>query len=77
MSKTHLEKLKEVHEVQGYQGNWEYSEYMWGMYNGLELALAIYEDREPIYKEKPKRFGSDPIPPKENILSKLRNGWKK
>ena len=75
MSRTNLEKLKEVHQVQGYGGNWTYSEYMWGMYNGLELALSIFEDREPNYKEKPKRFGNEPIPPKENIIAKLRKAW--
>lgn len=77
MSKTKLEQLKQVHEIQGYKGNWDYSEYMLGLYNGLELALAIYEEREPNYKNPPKRFGCEPS--EESVLDKLREklrkGW--
>lgn len=72
-----LEQLKQVHQVQAYRGNCDYSEYMLGLYNGLELALAIYEEREPNYKNAPKRFDCDP--PEESVLyklkAKLREGW--
>jgi hypothetical protein len=47
-----LKNLREVHEVQGRDGNWNHDNYMRGLYNGLELALAIIEDREPTYKEE-------------------------
>lgn len=43
-------KIKEVKWQQGQKGNWDYDEYMRGLYNGIELADAIIEDREPIYK---------------------------
>jgi hypothetical protein len=36
-----------------------YDEYMHGMYNGMELMLAIVENREPVYKEKPKQWLKD------------------
>jgi hypothetical protein len=46
--------------VQGTDGNWDYDEYMRGMYNGMEMIQSIYEEREPIFKDapykKPKRL---------------------
>lgn len=58
MSKTSLQKLKEVHEIQGNSGNYDWSPYMLGLFNGLELALSIFEDREPAYREV-KSFRED------------------
>lgn len=43
-------KIKEVKWQQGQAGNYDYDEYMRGLYNGIELADAIIEDRDPIYK---------------------------
>ena len=43
--------LMRLKEIQGKAGNWDYDEYMRGLYNGLELAAAVMEDREPLYKE--------------------------
>jgi hypothetical protein len=56
MNKNQLEAMKETLKIQGYDGNWDYDEYMFGMYNGMELMLAIAENREPVYKEKPSEF---------------------
>ena len=47
-----LEALRELHHQQGQNGNWDYDQYMMGLYNGLELALSIMENREPKYKEE-------------------------
>jgi len=47
-----LVKLNECKKIQGEKGNYDYDEYMFGLYNGLELACAIMEEREPIYKNK-------------------------
>ena len=49
-----LKKLREVHEVQGQDGNWNLNPYMEGLYNGLELALSIMENRDPQYKKLEK-----------------------
>ena len=57
--KSRLDHLKDVHKIQGMNGNWNFDSYMHGMYNGLELALSFSEDREPIYKEAPKEWLSD------------------
>lgn len=48
-----IERLKELRDLQGEPGNWNYDPYMQGLYNGLELALSIFEDREPEYKDAP------------------------
>lgn len=45
------EVINELRDVQGADGNWNYSEYMRGLYNGLELASATIEGREPAYKD--------------------------
>jgi hypothetical protein len=49
--KTNLEKLRDVHTVAMSPGNAHADHYLRGMANGLELALAIAEDREPKYIE--------------------------
>ncbi len=36
-----IETLNEVKKVQGVSGNWDYDPYMHGMYNGMELCIAI------------------------------------
>lgn len=45
-----LDKVKEVQYIQGQDGNYNNDSYMCGMYNGLELAVAIMENRDPEYK---------------------------
>ena len=45
--------LRNVAEAQGQKGCWDYDQYMLGLFNGLELALAIFEKREPQYRELP------------------------
>jgi hypothetical protein len=48
-----LTKLKELLAVLGSDGNWNYDDYMRGMYNGMELAVATFEGRPPVYREHP------------------------
>jgi hypothetical protein len=54
-----LEKIQNLVEIQGWDGNWNYDSYMHGMYNGMELLLSILEDREPVFKKAPPRFICD------------------
>jgi hypothetical protein len=51
ITEKQLSDLRDVHAVQGTKGNYDYNEYMRGMYNGMELMLAIVENREPAYKD--------------------------
>ena len=45
-------KLKEITKVQCQKGNYDVNEYMRGMANGLILAEAIMNDKEPKYFEE-------------------------
>jgi hypothetical protein len=59
MDTEKLSKMVEMVEVQGQEGNWNYDPYMHGMYNGMELMLAMVEGREPAYKEAPTVWLAD------------------
>lgn len=41
------------HRIMERKGNWNFSAYTHGMYNALELALSILENREAVYKDVP------------------------
>lgn len=56
---TRLGKLRELTTIQRASGNWNCDAYMHGMANGMELALAMMEDREPNYLEAPAQWLSD------------------
>lgn len=45
--------INEMRDVQGEPGNYDVSDYMTGLFNGLELASATLERREPNYRLKP------------------------
>lgn len=47
-----LERLNEILKVHKIRKDFKRCEYMNGFYNGLELAVAILEDREPIYERR-------------------------
>ena len=57
-----INKIKELLKIQGNDGNWNYDPYMLGLYNGMEMALAIMEDREPVFRELTKENISKPKP---------------
>ena len=48
--KTLVKELENLVDVQGQRGTWDTSQYMCGMFNGMELSLAILKDREPQYR---------------------------
>ena len=75
-----IEGVREIRDIQGNNGNWDYSEYMWGLFNGLELALAIMEDRDPQFRDAPKRFATDKTEEdktKQGWFDKLHRAWGK
>lgn len=49
-----IKKARSLVKTQGTDGNWNYDSYMLGMYNGMELILAVMENREPVYRDKKK-----------------------
>ena len=46
-----IEQLRQMVKVQGNNGNWDYDDYMCGYYNGLELALSVFENRNPAFRK--------------------------
>ena len=50
--KKKIEGLKDLIKIQGQKGNWNASEYMTGLYNGLVLALSVFTGKEPKYKTR-------------------------
>ena len=57
--KSKIQQARDVLAIQGYDGNWNYDPYMQGMYNGMELIVAIIEGRKPQYRESPEKWLSD------------------
>jgi hypothetical protein len=57
--KKQIDDLKNMVDVQGTDGNWNYDPYMQGLYNGLEFALSIMESREPNFRSAPFSWISD------------------
>ncbi len=45
----HLKCSKEMLNIQGQKGNYDYDEYMLGIYNGMEYIISLFETREPNY----------------------------
>ena len=64
----HLKCSKEMLDIQGQKGNYDYDSYMLGIYNGMEYIIALFETREPIFKSgKDIEFISDKTQQKEFI----------
>jgi hypothetical protein len=59
VSAKQMSDLRNMHRIQGDNGNWNYDPYMHGMYNGMELMLATIEDREPVFKKAPETWLAD------------------
>ena len=63
-----LKCSKEMLDIQGHNGNYNYDSYMLGIYNGMEYIIALFETREPIFKSgKDIEFISDKTQQKEFI----------
>lgn len=53
---TKLQHLRDVYDIQKGDGNWNHDPYQFGMFNGLELAMSIIEDRPVNFKDKPAKW---------------------
>jgi len=53
-------KMREMLEVQGRDGTWNYEPYFHGMYNGMELMLALAESRDPVFRKAPEKWLNTP-----------------
>lgn len=45
-----VKQLKEIWKIQEEEVKGQATPYMVGLFNGLEISLSIFEDRQPIYK---------------------------
>lgn len=51
-----IEQLKDLIATQCDNGNWDYDEYMFGMANGMILALSVIEESDPQFLNAPELF---------------------
>lgn len=58
-----IKNICDILELQANDPSTEHDPYMIGLYNGMELALANLEQREPVFKQVPSNF--------KYIISKL------
>lgn len=62
LTNKQIRDLKNVHKIQGSHGNWDYDPYMLGLYNGLEMAMSIVEERDPDFRSYPEVWITERIP---------------
>lgn len=60
MNEAKLEKLNEMLDLQGSNGNWNCDPYMHGLYNGMEFMLSMVEEREPVFRDAPDKWLDTP-----------------
>lgn len=73
-----LKRLKDANnclDQQGSHGNWDANEYMFGMFNGMELILSIIEGREVKYRENPFRdqASTQRVPSAQELIEEFKN----
>ena len=72
----HLKCSKEMLDIQGQKGNYDYDEYMLGLYNGMEYIIALFETREPNFiSGKDVEFTNNKTQQKE-FIKYLEDNWK-
>ena len=59
-----VESVRQMRDVQGMDGNWNYDPYMHGLFNGLEFSLSLLEIREPQFRDAPEKWLCDLAKPR-------------
>jgi hypothetical protein len=54
-----FERLRDFHRDLGITGNYDFNPHSFDFYRGLEVAMAILEDRQPQFKEVPEEWIED------------------
>jgi hypothetical protein len=49
-------KMRELLEVQGCDGNWNFDPYMQGMFNGMEMMMSLVDGRDPAFRKAPDKW---------------------
>lgn len=66
-----VESVRQMRNVQGMDGNWNFDPYMHGLFNGIEFSLSLIEVREPKFRDAPEKWLCDE--PKARIFSEEKN----
>jgi hypothetical protein len=69
--------LKELLAIQGEHGNWNANPYMFGLYNGLALALSVITYEEPQFRDAPEKWTSETNESKKKLPKLLQEAIKK
>lgn len=56
-----VEQLKDLVKTQSSHGNYDCNPYMFGLANGLILALSLFTEVSPTFLERPSRFLDDEV----------------
>lgn len=48
-----MTEIRELIEIQGQTGNWDYDPYMLGLYNGMVMVESLVLGVEPVFRERP------------------------
>ena len=71
--------MKEMLKVQGREGTWNYDPYSHGMFNGMELVVALAEGRDPVFRKAPEKWIYTAPPKQEEGCAecgkKSSEGW--
>lgn len=59
MNSKLVNSVREMRDVQGMDGSWNMDPYMHGLYNGIEFALALMEQRDPAFRDAPEKWLAD------------------
>ena len=51
-----IDELQKLMDIQMYDGNWNYDEYMFGMTNGMILFLSLLKGEEPVFMNRPEKW---------------------
>lgn len=69
----HLKDANDLKNIQSMSGNYNYDSYMLGLYNGMEMIISIFEEREPNFiNSKKTKFINDFNVVDRNILTKKK-----
>ena len=61
MNDIRIIELQDVIDIQCTEGNYNCDEYMWGLANGLILAMSVLTRKEPKFLDKPEYFLSEEL----------------
>ena len=68
-----VETLRKMLEIQGTDGTWNYDPYLFGMYNGIAISLAVVTGEVPQVRNAPHTFLSTDVVNVRELLDRITN----